>query len=485
MDYRWRTNHNAKPLRIGVQHPVDRQPADRPLESFHQLVNPRIVTTDVRFYHAEIDKLRQLLSSVQGQLTQQSDQLLRSAEQSLACQESELSSQIYTLKRHNELLEYEACESKQNYEQRSALLRSKLDVAQQWIRSSSQQIDGLKGELKNVALTASAEQNELTERHRAFVECQNLVVDEKDDCIETLESQVAFLEDSIAAWQNAHQQSVDLCEWFDRLHWESDHRIADLQSQYSGFRERTTNTFVIYDKERELLDATVAVLRTDHEAVELNAADLDHQNDELRCTIDQLQRDFQSVATDASRDRQARQATNTRLTTVAEEKMSLIGSLAKLKARSDEHDAMMFAKDQEIDATKRHANTAQNQLQQLRREHTAVTSQNDQMRNQIRESTANVNRLESAASAATDRIDQAETTLSQRDRQLREIQSSARAAEATAKLQANEEEQQFAIELQRLEDELEQRIAVHTRERNVLNHQIEQLQSYRINGRVA
>lgn len=230
----------------------------------HRHFSPTAWAADVRYYLAEIEQLRQRLGSAQAEQALHSDQLRRSeqlrrwAEQSRSRQQSETHGRINALKRQNELLEHEACEESQVNEQRSEILRSKLDAAQQSIRASSRQVDVLRDELRNVALAASSEQSELADRHQSFVECHQLVVDQKDTQIETLETQVAIFE--------------------------------NLQSQYDLFRKQASDAFGICDDEIELLDATIEILRTDHEAVELVAADLDHQNDKLQCTIGDLQR---------------------------------------------------------------------------------------------------------------------------------------------------------------------------------------------------
>jgi chromosome segregation ATPase len=407
---------------------------------------------DVHPLHAEVGRLRQLLAASHAEQTDAVHAIRQTLEKQFSEERSGLLEETGRLQGQLAALEHELTKRNENHEHELALWRTKLGETDKAFGSAMRQVETLKQELQNVATLAAAEQRELSDRHRSAVIRHESLVAEQLERIESLDSQMGEQEELLVAWELAHDGAVALCEWHD--------------SQHHLDRKTTAEALAARDDQIARLHATIGILRTDHETVEIINGDLDHRNDDLQSQIDWLQHALESLEANANRERsesnqkvavlrEEAEVIGARLAVASEERKSLIESLAKRKSESESFDASLFAKDQEIEATRKVANDAQRQLEQLRREHDAVAVQNDQMRNQLRELSGKVTRLESELSDALRTLKDSEATTAVRERQLRDLQSAARAAEADSLLRASESEQQYVVRMQQLEDELE------------------------------
>ncbi|QEG01646.1 chromosome segregation protein [Stieleria maiorica] len=434
----------------------------------HQTISPSFVTgtaADVRLYHAEIARLRHLLASTQSACAQQVTALRQRGEQAFVQQRNLLSGQIESLQQKLTSLQRENQQSQQSHAQEIVGVRNQLSQARRCAETANRQIVDLKQELANVATAASTEQQELQRSCESIVTRHHATIAEHLATIENLQKRVDDQEQILKHWRAAQEQAVQLSEWYESEHERDRARFAELSEDFAQFRSRTNEELTLCDDEIATLEATAGILATDHETVELINADLDHLNAKLESELQSLQVDLESVVAQSTRDGQEAQRVierlrgelheaRVRLGAVSEEKQSLIETVANLKETADDFDASLFAKDQEIDATKRLVAETQRQLEQLRRENAGLASQNDQMRNRVRDVNNEVERLQSELADAKNRVEQAEAAVDEREHQLREIQSAARAADANALLRASEAEQQYAVELERLEAEL-------------------------------
>lgn len=422
---------------------------------------------DVRWLQAELTRLRQLLQTSQAHASRQANAIRHQAEHEFSHQKTSLLHEIRTLGNRLASLEQQSRQETEKHEQECTRLKADADQARRLLQTSDEQIVALKQELQNLAAAASAEQRELQQRHLSMVARHEAMVAEQGQTIDVLRSQLADQDVILEHWRVAQDQAVSLSEWYETEHHKMLVRLSEQRDEHDRYRARTSEAFALCEEEIETLEATVEILGTDHETVELINADLDHLNDQLQSELQQLQCELESVLDEAARERQDSaeqieamtlqlQESSTRLISVSEEKKSLLETVSKLNAKADDFDASLFAKDQEINATKRVAAESQRQLDLLRREHSGVSNQNDEMRNRVREAVANATRLETELADACRRAEQAEASITERDHQIRELQSVARAAEASAMLRANEAEQQYVVELQRLESLIQQ-----------------------------
>ncbi|WP_372895682.1 hypothetical protein [Stieleria sp.] len=463
MDDRRRTHYTTAPQAYHT-HSVGMPPDVMHDAARHGL--PPWPAADFRLYHAEIARLRQLLASTHAANNRQAAEIRRRAEQALAQQKQFLVGKIETLQQQLSVLQHETRTERDNHEQEIATVKQQLAEARSAAQAVNRHVATLKHELKHVAQAASAEQESLQRAHDSIVSRHNAAIADKLATIKALQQQMDDQDEILEHWKTAQEQAVQLSEWYESEHERERLRYTQLVDEFARFRSKTSEAFAICEDELETLEATVGILQTDHEMVELINADLDHLADLRESEIRQLQTELEAVLVESSCDRQESQRaiemlrnqlhdTTARLTAVSEEKTSLIETVASLKAKSDDFDASLFAKDQEIDATKRLAADAQRQLEQTRRENNGLVSQNDQLRHRVGDLSKEITIVQTELADANQRADQAESMLLERDHQLREIQSAARAADANSLLRANEAEQQYAVELQRLEAELE------------------------------
>lgn len=364
------------------------------------------------------------------------------------------------------------------------------------LQASHQHVESLKQELKHVAEAASQEQHALAAEHQRFVEQHAGFVDEHTTLVRNLESELAAFQsriseqdDSITLWRQAHDDAVELCESLETQLLRRDQQFHELRERHSQFQHRSAEAFAILEDEIQVLESTAKMLRTDHEDIELINCHLDHRNDELESLVELLQRDLDGVVLESTREKQESRralaafqqrmdACELRVNAATEEKRSLNETVARLKAAADESDAALFAKDQEIAATRKAAHQTEQRLAQVQQQHTAATGELQELRNELRsvhaELQTTLDRLqvteerlkdsETRLHTSEERFETAEGKLAESDRQLRELQSAARAAEANAVLRAQEAEQQHLAEIERLETELEARQSVADRE---------------------
>lgn len=359
------------------------------------------------------------------------------------------------------------------------------------LRAAELQLKSLSDELKHLAETAVQEQHRLTSEHRRTEQQQHAVTQdqcrllaEKDAFIDRLQSHLTEQAESIDLWRNAHDDAVHLCETLEQQLQRRDREVEDLNRKAGDTRHRTAEAFAMLEDEIETLKATAKLLRNDHEHVELINACLDLRNDELQSHLDLLQTDLENTQSDASRERQKLtraidtlkdqlDQTESRLATTTEEKQSLIESVARLKHTADELGAALFAKDQELDATRKataqttaqttaQLERARQELQFATRDRETISQEKLSLDDQLTQTRAQLEHVrdelaetQSLLAAAEQRFEQTETERSDLDIRLRDFQSAARAAEANTLLRAQEAEQLYEAERDRLETELE------------------------------
>ncbi|MCO8125317.1 hypothetical protein NHH03_26500 [Stieleria sp. TO1_6] len=503
MDHRWRTNHDAAPYRYTPppQHgsPLLGQTPYAP-SAYAPAAAP---TLDLRVYHAEIADLRQQLLSVQSQHTKQLESARQLARQELGKQQAQSSDQIAALKYQLAEQEQRSIADQELHEQSQAAMRNELESLRQQVHTAASSNTLLKEELANLAAAASAEQQQqagcyrsLLSRHESLLAEKEHMASEQERVVAEKQVLIDEYEQELLAWEMAHDLAVDLCQWHDTQHGNARRELAQIIAQHEQFRGSAEEAFQLYEREIQTLQATVAMLRTDHETVELINGDLDHRLDELECLTADLQDDLRETLANhqqvlekhTSEQFEALQeiesvhaqldAMTDRHQSISQEKNTLIDTVAALEEASDQYDAAMFAKEQELAATQRVSDEAQRQLEQLRREHGVIAGQNDMMRNQVRELTGSNEKCNQEVADAIERCELAESAVAERTSQLKELQTAARAAEADAMLRANEAEHLYAVELERVENELEstvQRLADATAKSSRLQNSINDL----------
>lgn len=262
--------------------------------------------------------------------------------------------------------------------------------------------------------------------------------------------------------------------------------IREMHAESERYRASVAEDMFAQRCKHETLEATVKILRTDHETAELDCSRLESRCDEHEFHLQELQLDLESyihkiadeqmlslLALDESRE--ALNSSNQRLAIETAEKQSLIRSTSELRRRAKEHDAQLFAKDQEIDATNKVAHDSQRQLESIRRENESLVSQNDLMRNQIRETTKAISELKQQFSDLEISSAETDARLADRNRQIKDFQSAARASEANVSLQMSDAEHQFALERERIEEQCETERQTWLNDRKRLVFEIDQI----------
>jgi chromosome segregation ATPase len=428
-------------------------------------------------------------------------------------------------------LESQLRQQQEGHQAQIGELCSQRDQAVQQATRAAEEIRSLKQELQHVASAAADEQRQLHDKQTALAEQHAAALRDKDRqlaqqrseleahsseierkqseiedyetaiCqyeteLEQSQGELERFESELTAWQVAHEQSVSLCEWHERQHQVSRIKIDSQEAAYEALRQDSFDAFAEYELQIETLEATVKLLQTDHEAVELINSELDSKIDEqqavvmdlqtaitelqstgfgLQATIAKLQQELASRRENAARDQQEsrrsleilRQTlidTEQQLGVSQMENRSLTETIAQLKSAADERDAVLFAKDQQIDATQRAAEETRHQLDQLRKDHQRLSTENAQLRHRIDELSGEITELETDLESFRTNSDQANAKaseiaerLAEKETALKELTSAARAAEANALLELSEAEQRHAVEVERLETELAKR----------------------------
>ncbi len=480
MDHRLNGRRDAGPVAV-------RQPFFDPQVSFFPAGTFSSATPDPEPYplvdvsplHAEICRLRQLLGQANINAEQQAQTIRRAVEQhaaqASARHRAEASRHQAESAKAMEQLQHQLRTLRQESETRTSALRQRLteaddqlSKARETAQSDSQQIRSLKEELAHLAAAAAEEQQQL--RQHSAAQARRYEAARQADSAEAKSLHAAFIsaEAQIVQWRCVHELATDLCDDYESQVRRQRVVLNRLRCEYDRYRIATSEAFSAYETEIGQLKAEIAVLYTDHEAVELTNAELDHYAARLESDLDRLQADSQQSLVAVTEDHQesARiitelnaqlHTTKTRLMTVSEENRSLVESLGKLKSAAEDYDATLFAKDQKIDATNRLAVKAQHQLEQMRREYNVAAGQIEDLRVKKRTLSKAQSELESKLNQAIERATHAEQTAERQEQNLREFQTAARAAEADSQLRASEAEQQYAVEIQRLEAELEDR----------------------------
>ncbi|KAA5547198.1 hypothetical protein FYK55_01995 [Roseiconus nitratireducens] len=456
MDQRWRRNHDVFE---GFPGYLPRSQAPPSTGTPLPPGVPPATPVDARAWQFEVHRLQQMLAEAKAVFAKQ----LSSASEAAHAQRARdlQASQV----RLNEL-EHQLEQSKQRHQQELRSVRTQLDNARKSDQHKEDQLSKLKQEISNLAATAAAEQLQLRERHAALSTRYQSQLAETEAQLQRLKDSAEQKRRTLMHWQQAHRHAVALCEWQQLLRTGDRNRLQELGQELEQTRAEAQQAIASLNEQVESLDAMASMLQTDHEAVELICAELDHRVDEGQCLAEELQKEIGHLLDQANRERQESlrrigslesqlHSAACRLEIVSEEKQSLLESVSRLKQQARDYDASLFAKNQELEATQRQSEDACKQLEQLRCEHGTLAGQNDQLRNQVHELEGSRELLQEQLAETRQRLTESESSVTQRERQLREFQSAARAAEAHATLRLSEAEQEFAIETERLQEQLE------------------------------
>ncbi|MCC9600653.1 hypothetical protein LOC67_08770 [Stieleria sp. JC731] len=486
MDNRWRTQHDAIPpskpdaYAAFQGHAPQPHPSWQPPQQFQphaqaSFVAPAPITRDpnaAAIYHqlaqanAEIMRLRGVLGAVHGDMDRRVAQLQHQLHSQTDTEKASLQNQIRDLQAKN-------ADLNRSHQQQ---LDQHRESDQSRIRSLQTEVHSLKHELSNAASAAATEQQQLADRiehqnqrHQAIlaerdhqIRQQETLLQDAGCQIESLTQQLEQFQHRNAEWIRAHDSASELAEWLQTQCRKQSRDLVASENAYDQLHDEAMRLLRQRDTKILKLNDTVEVLQNDHEEVELINSDLDHCNDRLRFEIEELvieledqlvasQRDQQQLvqATQSVSDQLA--TTNLKLESVTREKQALAETIAQHRELEDEFDALLFAKEQEISAIKRTADDAQRQSEQLRRDNAASVGQGDQLRSQVREQEIELIDLRQRLAEANEQVDHAMAVVDERDQQIREIQTSVRAAEANATLQQHEVVREYTIEIDRLE----------------------------------
>lgn len=408
MNQQWRRNHDVTHSVPGprlVQQPMAYSAISPGFRTSNRVADPRhamALASQVQASEVEINRLHQQLAAQQTAAIAYQNEITR-LQGHLQQVNANLSAQRELPRRLEQAMK-----------ERSEAERLALD--------REEQVKRLQMELRNVATAAHAEQEQLAQQSLQQVRRHHAIVKEKNKT------------------------------------------LSQLQEQFDRYRSHAAEAALEHESELQSLEATIMLLQTDHETVELTCADLDHHVSRLECAFDDVQAEIESLHTDFDFRHQGTLLSlelveeqlndaHRRLAVETEEKSSLIESLAALKKEIRGHDAASFAKDQEIEATAKISSETHRQLETLRREHQAVLSQNDLMRNQIRESLASNERLDAELHRSAEERDALVSQLDESRRTLTELQSTSRGADANMQLRLSEMEHCFVTERDAWESE--------------------------------
>ncbi|OYP34974.1 hypothetical protein [Rhodopirellula sp. MGV] len=472
MDDRWRTQHDAVPWQQHAPYGEPPRPARDPNAAaiYHQLAQA----------NAEIARLRGIVASTQSDADRRFAHLQHQVLSRSNAEKADLIAKLNELQSKNRELQ------QSHQAERDHRISRENDLAGE--------VDSLKKELANMASAALAEQQTLrdhhalqSQRHQALLAERDQQIHHQERLVKDVESRAVAFRQQLesadqrrAAWESAHESSVDLADWLVQQCQKLSRDLSSSENAYDQLHDEAMRLLQQRDNRLRKLSDTVSVLQTDHEAVELANADLDHLNDRLQCELDELTKEFDNVQVGAKREQQqlvqATQSvsdqlarTNLKLESLSREKQALLEAIEQRRDIEDQFDASLFAKEQEISASKRAADDARRQLDQLRREHAVSVGQNDQLRSQVREQDKELAELKQRLDDANEQLDQAVELADQRDQQFRQLQTATRAAEANATLQQHETAREYAMEIDRLESliekyECESRAAAHDKD---------------------
>ncbi|MEM6468141.1 MAG: hypothetical protein AAF802_01130 [Planctomycetota bacterium] len=378
------------------------------------------------------------------------------------------------------------------------------------------EISKLKQELQNIAAAASEEQKNSAERlerdrahhERELAQLKELLKAEKNRATEESHRHRLLSQQNVQ-WRRSQAATVKLAETLEQLGLSCRADADELRISHEGLAkdyESLVHESLHYQSDAEesitRLRDKASLLESDHLDLELICESLDQCIDERDAEIDELTHQLDGVFESSRINERYFEATaqelrqqvdfvEAQLVVALAEKSSLAESIAKLRTEADDFDASLFAKDQEVAATKRQCNEAQSQVDLLRRENAALGQNVTEIRECLRKQKQAFDeaKLEGEQSASNCQTLERQLTELQRektalDNDLRQFETSARAAEANALLQANESEQLFLVRLEALESELseqrtlnEKQLSDHQREQENWREQFTQLQS--------
>ena len=428
MDHRWRTNYQSAANLAAMQHAsaqASPQPTHHTADAHFQMLS------------AEVAHLRSELAQQRASQSNQIQAIRQDAERRFQHHRSNYLAEIERLGRELETAKTDADASKQT---RQDLEKSKQDTIE-----STEQLKIANTQLAEVQAKYDAALQQVAE-------------------LKTELSNAASAAESELNQQRAETQSAL-------------NRDASLIAKQANTIDR--------------LSDIIKQLQVDHEAVELINANLDEQIDQQTADLIDLQHELDVVVAAQLQQQQASRmelanlehelhSTAAELRNAKTDNQESLTEIEILREHADQFDASLFAKEQEIAATQKLVSDLQRQMNQLRAEGINVSAANERLRQQLRVAEQATSELEQSLSEQSDRLCQAESTVGQRDQQLRELQTSARAAEANALLRASEAEQQFAVRIEQLEAELAEAKDIHHRDEHqeqVLKQQITDSQS--------
>ena len=369
---------------------------------------PAAALRDWRVWQAQIAQLSQRLAAQEARHSQQILQLQQSSQSILQKQTAQLQQRVLEL-------EGQLAAANEKTTQDESLLTN----LQAWRKKCAQQAQAL----------------EAAEQHH---------------------SQLCAAKDLLKHWRRAHQVAVDSDDWLQRQRQVDRDRYQTLATRYEDHREKARQRAADWQRQITLLEATVSMLRVDHEAVEVTCADLDHYANRLAAECD----DMRTALRDGSQsEQQLRESLEKAAKTQRQQQIEiddLTAQLAELSTVSEGFDAQLFAKDQELDKTRRLVAESQRQIEVARREAAASDNQNETLRSQVRESASNIADLQEALEYTQGQLNDALDKKHSFENQLRELQTAARAAEANSLLQAGEAQQAYTAELEELREEIAQ-----------------------------
>ncbi|MEL6105926.1 MAG: hypothetical protein AAFU85_07815 [Planctomycetota bacterium] len=407
MDQRWRRNHDLPDTSRSANQSIGQTP---------------------RVWHLEreVDWLRQQLSSARR------DQVERA--QSAAVKQDK---RLQTLSDDHQRQLREQQSQTRDLKKRLADAES---VGQERDRLQLQ-VEALKNELKHVACAADQEQQIDQRRWQSELQRLRQHLAQRDDRVKRLEESLA----------NTEARSASLRS--ELVNARNDHgdSIQSMQAEQEALRA-----------EQEQLRARVAIHQTDHEAVELVCADLDHYSDRLRCDLQTLSDSIDESGKESIRDRQeSRRATHalesqleslTQRLQAAEQRDARNALLLDDQRRlNEERNALLMEKDQDISALNERVADLEQQLDAFQTDCDTARRENTSLEKRCRRESERVQRLASKIDQLKERVTESQCESVVRGEQLRQIELSSKREKAAALMRADQVEKRFAEEQRELQ----------------------------------
>lgn len=397
MDQRWRRNHDLPDTSRGANRSIDPGPGAWRLQR-------------------EVDWLRHQLNSLRR------DQIERAR---LATAKRD--EQLHTLaKEHRRQLEEQQSQTRS--------LEKKLADVETVAQERDQlrlRVEMLGEELKHVARAAGEERKADADRQQSELRRLNQRLAERDD-------QVKQLREGLASNERLSAELRD----------ELTIAREDHTRQTESMRAERERWLV----ERAELRDRVAILQTDHEAVELVCADLDHYADRLRYdahglsgSIDEL---VKHLAREQQQSRLAIHTLESQLESLtqrshATERLNdrITLSLTNQQKVCDERNTLLMEKDHDISALNERLADLEQQLDAFQNACEASCRENDSLQERCQRQSERVASLEGEVDQLKQRVTESQCALVVRDERLRQLKISSSRERAE---QADQAQQRFA-----------------------------------------